>query len=186
MDDARVPRALRLLIDHDEFITAWAETVFGRGAHGSIFPLALADWDLTQDEYKQQLEWKQPKDDAIKEALSMLSAAGFDKQTPLRFSLIAATGAGRVSQSPHNSCRRSGSVSVRARSTSTSSSSTRPPMTIPAPTAALPTGCSGNSAGPGRGRHLADHDLPDRRQQQLHGFQRSTARCHDRQAAHHL
>jgi len=95
MDDARVTRALRLLIDHDEFISAWAETVFGRGIHGSIFPVALGDYDLSQDEYKQQLEWKQPKDDAVKEALSLLSAAGFGKQTPLRFSLIAATGGGQ-------------------------------------------------------------------------------------------
>jgi len=95
MDDARVPRALRLLIDHDEFISAWAETVFGRGIHGSIFPVALGDYDLTQDEYKQQLEWKQPKDPAIKEGLSLLSAAGYDKQTPLKFSLIAANGGGQ-------------------------------------------------------------------------------------------
>ena len=32
MDDARVTRALRLLIDHDEFATAWAEPNFGRGS----------------------------------------------------------------------------------------------------------------------------------------------------------
>ena len=41
MDDARVTRALRLLIDHDEFNTAWAESHFGKGGYGSIFPTAL-------------------------------------------------------------------------------------------------------------------------------------------------
>ena len=87
MDDARVTRALRLLIDHDEFISAWAETHQGRGAHGSVFPTALSAWDLPQDEYKQHLEWKQPKADAAKEALSLLAAAGFSKDNPLRLTL---------------------------------------------------------------------------------------------------
>jgi len=91
LNDARVPRALRLLIDHDEFISSWAESAYGRGAYGSSLPIALQDWDLSQDEYKKQLEWKQPKDDAAKEALSLLSAAGFTKQNPLRFSLIIST-----------------------------------------------------------------------------------------------
>src|SRR5207237_376616 len=91
LNDARVPRALRLLTDHDEFISAWAESAYGRGAYGSGLPIALQDWDLTQDEYKKHLEWKQPKDDAAKEALSLLTAAGFSKQNPLRFSLIIST-----------------------------------------------------------------------------------------------
>jgi ABC-type transport system substrate-binding protein len=97
LSDARVTRALRLLIDHDEFISAWAETAYGRGAYGSGLPLALQDWDLSQDEYKKQLEWKQPKDDAAKEALSLLSAAGYGKQNPLRFSIIV-TNAGQTAR----------------------------------------------------------------------------------------
>jgi peptide/nickel transport system substrate-binding protein len=88
LNDARVTRALRLLVDHDDFNSTWAESVYGRGAYGSSFPIALSDWDLTQDEYKKQLEWKQPKNDAAKEALSLLDAAGFSKQNPVRFTVI--------------------------------------------------------------------------------------------------
>jgi len=88
LTDARVTRALRLLVDHDDFISTWADAVYGRGAHGSIFPIALTDWDLSQDEYKKQLEWKQPKDDAAKEALSLLTAAGFNKQNPAKFTVV--------------------------------------------------------------------------------------------------
>jgi ABC-type transport system substrate-binding protein len=97
LSDARVTRALRLLVDHDEFNSAWAELAYGRGAYGSSLPLALQDWDLSQDEYKKQLEWKQPKDDAAKEAISLLSAAGYSKQNPLRFSIIV-TNAGDVAR----------------------------------------------------------------------------------------
>ena len=56
---------------------------------GSVFPPALRDWDLTQDEYRKLLEYKQPKDDAIKQALPLLSAAGYSKDNPLKFQLIA-------------------------------------------------------------------------------------------------
>lgn len=87
MDDARVTRALRLLTDHDEFVKSWAEVQVGRGRVGSIFPTALSAWDLTEAEYHQQLEWKQPKDDAAKEALSLLNAAGYTKDNPLKFTL---------------------------------------------------------------------------------------------------
>jgi len=101
LTDGRVTRALRLLTDHDEFISAWAEPIYGRGAYGSIFPIALTDWDLSQDEYKKQLEWKQPKDDAVKEALSLLTAAGFGKQNPVKFTSVYTTAtpeAGQYSQ----------------------------------------------------------------------------------------
>ncbi len=87
MDDFRVCRALRLLIDHDEFRSGWTDVVYGRGAYGSIFPTALADWDLSEAEYKTHLEWQQPKDAAAKEALSLLNAAGFNKDNPLKFTL---------------------------------------------------------------------------------------------------
>lgn len=86
-DDPRLTRALRLLIDHHEFITAWAEVWFGRGRHGSIFCTALEGWDLTVEEYERHLEWKRPKDEAVREALSLLRAAGFDRDSPLRFEL---------------------------------------------------------------------------------------------------
>lgn len=89
MSDARVVRALRLLIDHDEFITAWANPQYGHGGYGSIFPAALSSSDLTDDEYRSYLEWKQPKDAAAKEALSLLSAAGYSKDNPLHFTLNA-------------------------------------------------------------------------------------------------
>ena len=85
--DTRVTRALRLLTDHQEMITAWAEPQVGKGRHASIFPTALSGWDLSEDEYRTHLEWKQPKDDAAKEALSLLAAAGFTKDNPLKFEL---------------------------------------------------------------------------------------------------
>jgi peptide/nickel transport system substrate-binding protein len=92
MDDKRIPRALRLLIDHDEFRTGWTDVVYGRGGYGSIFPTALSDWDLPEAEYKKQLEWKQPKDDAVKEAMSLLTAAGYSKDNPLKFTLDSNSG----------------------------------------------------------------------------------------------
>lgn len=87
MDDVRVTRALRLLIDHDEFKTAWAEVWFGRGRHASILPTGLEAWDLAEEEYARQIFWKQPKDEAVREALQLLSAAGFTRENPLRFEL---------------------------------------------------------------------------------------------------
>ena len=92
MDDPRVTRALRLLFDHDEFGSAWAEPNFGRGSYGSIFSPALASWDLSQDDYGKLLEWKKPKDDAAKEALTLLAAAGYSKDKPLSFELAGRAG----------------------------------------------------------------------------------------------
>jgi peptide/nickel transport system substrate-binding protein len=86
-DDPRVTRALRLLIDHDEASNGWAVTWFGRGYMSAYLPAGMQDWDLTQEEYRAFLEFKKPKDDAIKEAVSLLSAAGFSKNKPLRFAL---------------------------------------------------------------------------------------------------
>jgi peptide/nickel transport system substrate-binding protein len=92
MDDRRVPRALRLLVDHDEMRSGWTDVVYGRGAYGSILPTALSAWDLTEDEYRQHLEWKQPKDEAAKEAIALLNAAGFSKDNPLRFTFTSNSG----------------------------------------------------------------------------------------------
>lgn len=92
-NDARVTRALRLLVDHDEFKAAWAEVWFGRARYSAMFAAATAEaWDLSEDEYRKYLEWKQPKDDAIKEALSLLAAAGFTKDKPLKFTMSATNG----------------------------------------------------------------------------------------------
>jgi len=99
MDDARVTRALRLLVDHDEFNTAWAEPHFGKGGYGSIFPTALADWDLTPDEYRKQLEWQQPKDAAAKEAVALLTAAGFSRDNPVKFLVDGDTSEGAQPES---------------------------------------------------------------------------------------
>jgi peptide/nickel transport system substrate-binding protein len=86
-EDMRLARAMRLLIDHQEFNTAWGEVWFGRGRHGSIFPTALDSWDLSEEEYARHLEWKAPKDDAVREAMALLSAAGYNRQNPLKFEL---------------------------------------------------------------------------------------------------
>jgi peptide/nickel transport system substrate-binding protein len=89
LDDPRIVRALRLMIDHDEFITAWANPQYGHGGYGSIFAASLSAWDLTDAEYKTYLEWKQPKDDAAKEALSLLNAAGYSNSSPLPLTINA-------------------------------------------------------------------------------------------------
>jgi peptide/nickel transport system substrate-binding protein len=86
-DDPRVTRALRLMLDHDEATGSWAVTWFGKGYLSAYMPAGMSDWDLTEDEYRKYLEFKKPKDDAIKEALSLLSAAGFSKDKPLKFAL---------------------------------------------------------------------------------------------------
>jgi peptide/nickel transport system substrate-binding protein len=83
MDDARVTRALRLLIDHDECLTVLAETWNGRARYGGVFALALEAWDFSHDEYAQLLEWRKPKDDAAKEAIALLSTAGYSRDNPL-------------------------------------------------------------------------------------------------------
>ena len=87
-DDARVTRAMRLLMDHEEFKTAWTGVWNGRGRYSAIFGAGTADnWDIPEPEYSKYLEWQQPKDAAIKEAVSLLSAAGFTKDKPLKFTL---------------------------------------------------------------------------------------------------
>lgn len=88
-DDARITRALRLLIDHQECKTAWAEVWFGRGRDASIFPTSLDVWDLTEEEYAKLIFWRQPKDDAVREALALLNAAGYTTSNPLVFDLAA-------------------------------------------------------------------------------------------------
>ena len=67
---------------------------FGQRARGftSVFDAATANvWDMNDDEYRKFLDWKKPKDDAIKEALTLLSAAGSTKDKPLKF-LLAGNG----------------------------------------------------------------------------------------------
>lgn len=93
-DDKRVTRALRLLVDHTEAVTGWAEVWYGRGTlvGSGHFPTVLGKWDFSEEEYQQArtpllLEWRQPKDEAVREALALLSAAGFTRENPLRFEL---------------------------------------------------------------------------------------------------
>jgi peptide/nickel transport system substrate-binding protein len=85
-DDARVTRALRLLIDHDEAAHSWAVTWFGRGYLMSYLPAALESWDFTEQEYVSNfLEFKRPKDEAAREAIRLLNAAGFSRENPLQY-----------------------------------------------------------------------------------------------------
>jgi peptide/nickel transport system substrate-binding protein len=86
-EDKRVTRALRLLVDHQETVTGWLEPWHGSGT-SFMLPHAMEAWDLTPQEYGQTLEWKQPKDDAAREALSLLSAAGYSASNPLRFTQV--------------------------------------------------------------------------------------------------
>ena len=91
MDDPRVPRALRLLFDYQELKTAWSDVWYGLGQNKSVFPPALYPWDLTDAEYSNLLDWKQPKDEAVSQALALLSAAGFSSANPLKFELSSST-----------------------------------------------------------------------------------------------
>jgi peptide/nickel transport system substrate-binding protein len=86
-DDTRVWKAIKLLIDHDEVKSGAAETWYGRGKHGSIFPPSMASWDYTEEEYGRMLEWRTPKDQAVREAMSMLGAAGYNASNPLKFEI---------------------------------------------------------------------------------------------------
>jgi peptide/nickel transport system substrate-binding protein len=104
-DDARVTKALRLLLDHDEASNGWAVTWFGRGYASAYMPAGMSDWDLTQEEYQKYLEFKKPKDDAIKEAASLLAAAGYSKDKPLKFALTGLNSSefGRAEAENHQS-----------------------------------------------------------------------------------
>jgi peptide/nickel transport system substrate-binding protein len=93
-DDPRVNRALRLLVDNDEFVTAWGKVWYPDAEYASVFATSLDKWDFTPDEYKQFIFWKQPKDDAAKEALQLLQAAGFSKDKPLKFEMISPANSG--------------------------------------------------------------------------------------------
>jgi peptide/nickel transport system substrate-binding protein len=86
--DLRVPRALRLLIDHDELRKSWADEFLGAAQLGGMFPPAMSVWDLTEQEYREKLAFKQPKDEAAKEAISLLQAAGYSQSNPLRFEMM--------------------------------------------------------------------------------------------------
>jgi peptide/nickel transport system substrate-binding protein len=92
MDDVRVTRALRLLVDYEEYIKGWADLWFGGGRNASIFPPAIDVWDLSHEEYYKYLPWKQPKDEAAREAIALLSAAGFTPANPLKFELSGGEG----------------------------------------------------------------------------------------------
>lgn len=94
-DDPRVSRALRLLVDHEEAKTAYAEVWWGRGHTSVAFGAVLSDWDFTEEEYKSRfLEFKQPKDEAVRESMRLLNAAGFTRDNPLRFILNGQRGTG--------------------------------------------------------------------------------------------
>jgi ABC-type transport system substrate-binding protein len=78
------------MVDHRDFLVSWVETWWGPGAPNvlnSAFPHSCDAWEFTQQEFDQLLEWKQSKDEAVREALSLLSAAGFTRDNPLKFEI---------------------------------------------------------------------------------------------------
>jgi peptide/nickel transport system substrate-binding protein len=89
-DDARVRTALKLLVDHKEAISAWADVWFGSGT-SYMLTHAMEDWDLPPAEYSNILEWKQPKDEAARQARMLLSSAGFTAEHPLTFEMLGTT-----------------------------------------------------------------------------------------------
>lgn len=94
-DDARIPKALRLLVDHAEFKSAWNEVWFGSGNQVTALPDTLGQWDIKQEEFANYLEWKSQKSEAVTEALRLLSAAGFTKDNSLKFTLQSQDAAGQ-------------------------------------------------------------------------------------------
>ena len=185
MDDARVTRALRLLTDHDEWISAWAQSLFGRGDYGSLFPPVMSAWDFTQDEYAKQ-PGVQAAQGRRRQGSDFAAERGRLQRRTSRSSspIIANTGqqgqaetalaagtvealepgrGGRRHQAPGSARhrRRPGKSHVHLRNLRALRRSRR----------------SGD---------LAQHDLSLRRQPQFHGILRPAARRDDRQAAHDL
>ena len=81
-----------MLVNHDEIEKQWATIYFGRGYTTAYLPAALDSWDFSEQEYGSYAEFKQPKDDAVKQSLALLAAAGFSKDNPLKFLLTGETG----------------------------------------------------------------------------------------------
>src|SRR5581483_4545889 len=75
LDDARVTRALRLLLDYEELRSEWAGLWYGQARNGLCFASALDAWDLSHEEYAKYIFWKQPKTDAVREARQLVDAA---------------------------------------------------------------------------------------------------------------
>ena len=84
-DDARLPRALRLLADYQELRDGHGKVWYADCGYASVLPASLSKWDFSQDEYSKMIFWQQPKDAAVKQALDLLSAAGYSKDKPLTF-----------------------------------------------------------------------------------------------------
>ncbi|HZP26383.1 MAG TPA: ABC transporter substrate-binding protein [Dehalococcoidia bacterium] len=87
-NNPNVVKALRLLINHQEMLEAIGKTYLGGGSHGQLLPVSLTTWDLTQQEYETYAEWRPGKDAAIRDALALLSSAGFTAANPLSFELL--------------------------------------------------------------------------------------------------
>lgn len=88
--DPRTWKALRLLLDHAEVRSAFTEVLYGRGKYGSLLASPFDQWDLSEQEYTSHSEWKQSKDEATKQAIQFLSAAGYDSTKPLEFEMVTA------------------------------------------------------------------------------------------------
>jgi peptide/nickel transport system substrate-binding protein len=85
--DKRVTRALRLLVDFEQY-RAVQRTVYGDSRYSQAFPSAMSAWDLNPEEYSNYIFWKQPKDDALREARSLLTAAGYSQSNQLKFEVV--------------------------------------------------------------------------------------------------
>jgi ABC-type transport system substrate-binding protein len=59
------------------------------GGSPYTLPKTLTHWDLAPEDYAKSLEWKQPKDEAIAEALRLLGAAGYTRTSPLAFTQLS-------------------------------------------------------------------------------------------------
>jgi ABC-type transport system substrate-binding protein len=90
LDDPRVTKALRLLVDHDEAVKLIGD-FNGRGYMVTAFPSTLIDWDLTEEEKRRFVEFKSNKDEATRESVALLGAAGFSAGNPLKISIDTST-----------------------------------------------------------------------------------------------
>ena len=93
-NDPRLTRAMRLLTDYQELRDAHGKAWLADAEYGSVLPTALDKWDFTPDEYAKLIFWQQPKDAAVKQALDLLSAAGYSKDKPFSFEFAIHVNAG--------------------------------------------------------------------------------------------
>lgn len=77
LDDARVRKAIHLILDRDKMLAA----KYGareNGVYAAPMPVTLAPYSLSEDELAKLPGYRQPKDQDIADAKKLMAAAGFE------------------------------------------------------------------------------------------------------------